>query len=119
MAAGAAEAVIEIEMAKGGIEIIHPHQTDDTTSQPDAFRIPGGTIDRLGGLTEFGGFPLILLGRVGRGIGGGLAGGIIALGKGAAQSEQKEQAGECEGAHNRHLSLNHPSTHEFPDGLRA
>ena len=119
MSAGATEAVVEIEMAKGGIEIIDPHQADDTTSQPDAFRVSGRTVDRLGGLDEFGGLALAILGRVGRGIGGGLAGGIIALGEGAAQSEQKEQAGECEGAHNRHLSLNHPSTHEFPDGLRA
>ena len=41
MAAGAAEAIIEIEMAEGGVEIVAPHQHDDAPTEPDAFRISG------------------------------------------------------------------------------
>ena len=46
MAAGAAEAVVEIEMAEGGIEIVAPQQADHAAAQPDAFGIPGRAGDR-------------------------------------------------------------------------
>ena len=115
MAAGTAEPVVEIEVAKGGIEIVDPHQTDDAAAEPDAFRVPGGAVEGLGGLDKLGCLALIVLGGVGRGIGGGLARLIAALGERAAEPEQQEQAGNCELAHNRHLWLKHPSTHKFPD----
>ena len=41
MAARAAEAVVEVEMAEGGIEIVAPEQVDHAPAQPDAFRIAG------------------------------------------------------------------------------
>ena len=41
--AGAAEPVIEIEVAKRGVEIVAPHQADRPFAEPDAFRSCGGT----------------------------------------------------------------------------
>ena len=43
----AAEPVIKIEMAKGGVEVVAPHQPNDAPAKPDAFRISSGTVDRL------------------------------------------------------------------------
>jgi hypothetical protein len=42
MAAGAAEAIVEVEVAEGGVEVIPPEQIDYAPSQPDAFRVGGG-----------------------------------------------------------------------------
>src|SRR5579864_5023682 len=39
--AWAAEPIVEIEMAKGGIEIVAPEQADHATAKPDAFRVAG------------------------------------------------------------------------------
>ena len=38
VAARAAEAVIEIEMAESGVEIVPPEQVHDPAAEPDAFR---------------------------------------------------------------------------------
>ena len=97
MAAGAAEPVIEIEMPKGGVEVVAPHQAHDASTEPDAFRISARAIDGLRSLDEFVGFPLIFLGGVG-GIGGRLLGlilgiGSAALSKRASRSDQQRQAG--------------------------
>ena len=70
MAAGAAEPVVEIEMAKGGVEVVAPHQADHAAAEPDAFRVAGRAVDGLRGLDEFVGLALIVLGGIG-GIGGG------------------------------------------------
>ena len=43
----AAEAVVEIEMAEGGIEIVAPEQADHPPAEPDAFRIAGGPAEQL------------------------------------------------------------------------
>ena len=60
MAAGAAEPVVEIEVAEGGIEIVEPHQADDAPAEPDAFGIAGRTVDGLGRLGEFVGLALVV-----------------------------------------------------------
>src|SRR2546425_3709860 len=39
--AGAAETVVEIEVAEGGVEIIAPHEVHHAATEPDAFRIRG------------------------------------------------------------------------------
>ncbi len=68
VAAGAAEPVVEIEMAEGGVEIVPPHQADHAAAEPDAFGIAGRTVDGLGGLGEFVDLALVVPGRVlGRG----------------------------------------------------
>src|SRR5262245_37309140 len=65
MAARAAEAVVKVEVAEGGIEVIEPHQADHATAEPDAFGVAGGAIDGLLGLDEFGGLALIVLDGLG------------------------------------------------------
>ena len=62
VAARTAEAVVEIEVAKGGIEIIAPQQADHAAPEPDAFRISGRSVQDPLGFGEF----IDLLGVFGR-----------------------------------------------------
>src|SRR5215470_1496040 len=48
-----AEAVVEVEMAEGGVEIVAPEQADDPPAEPDAFRVGGGAAQKLLGFGEF------------------------------------------------------------------
>jgi hypothetical protein len=69
MRAGAAEAVIEVEMAKGRVEVVPPQEPDYPPAQPNTFGIAGGPSDfllRLGVFVDFLGF-----------LGGLLAGGFF------------------------------------------
>ena len=79
MSAGATEPVVEVEVAKGGIEVVTPQQADHTTAEPDTFRIAGRAVERV---LRFGEFVDLL-----RLLGGLLAGrrlvfGVVALGEG-------------------------------------
>src|ERR1700742_730445 len=66
VAAGTAEAVVKVEMTKGGIEVVEPHQPDHAAAEPDAFRIAGRSVDRLGSFGEFIRLVLIVfLGAIG------------------------------------------------------
>ena len=55
---GAAEPVVQIEMAEGGVEIVTPQQVDDAPAEPDALRIAGRTAHLSLGFGEFIGPPL-------------------------------------------------------------
>jgi hypothetical protein len=119
MAARTAKAVVKVEMAKGGIEIVKPHQAHDTPAKPDTFRISGRPIQRLRRLDEFVGLALVILVGVGGICRGGFSGlvlGVIiaALGEGASDTDQEGKSGDREMAQNRILKLNHTSTHKFP-----
>jgi len=99
MAARAAEPVVEVEMAEGGIEVVAPHQDHDPAAEPDAFGVAGRAVDRLLGLNEFVGLALVVLGGIrGRRIGGFLRlvlrAEIAALGKGATDTEQQCEGGD-------------------------
>src|ERR1700678_4583317 len=48
-----AKSVVQIEMAKGGIEIVAPKQTDHAATQPDTFGIAGRTGQRMLRLGKF------------------------------------------------------------------
>ena len=102
MAAGAAEAVVEVEMAEGGIEVIPPHQPHHAPAEPDAFGVAGRAADDLGCFGEFVGAALVLggiLGGVG-GLGGCLAlvrGGRAALGGGGTDTDQHDKGGDGQG----------------------
>jgi hypothetical protein len=116
----AAEPVVEIEMAKGGVEIVEPHQADDAAAEPDAFGISGRAVDGLRSLQELVGLALIVLGDIG-GIGRGRLAGLVlgaviaALGEGASAPDQEGEPGNGEMAQNRMMKLKHTSTHKFPD----
>jgi hypothetical protein len=122
MAAGAAEAVVEIEMTEGGIEIVIVHQQNDASAEPDAFGIAGrAAIERLGGLDELVGLALVLFGNFGR-VGGLLllilaVIVVIALRGYAGHAEQHGERRGGKMAQNRKLKLKHASTHIFPDVL--
>ena len=73
MPAGAAEPVVKVEVAKGGVEVVAPHQANDAPAQPNAFRVSRRTVDRLRRFDEFIGLALAVLGGIGR-TGGRLAG---------------------------------------------
>jgi hypothetical protein len=92
--AGTAKAVVEIEMPKGGVEIVVPHQANHPAAEPDAFRVSSGAIDGLCRFDELVGFTLIVLVgvcrrgacRFARLI---LGMNVTALGKGTAGTDQK------------------------------
>ena len=62
VAGRAAEPVVEVEMAEGGVEIVAPQQAHHPPAEPDAFRIGGGTAQELGGLGELVDLLLAVLG---------------------------------------------------------
>jgi hypothetical protein len=66
MLAGASKTIVQIEMAKRGVEIVAPKQSDHTAAEPDTFRVAGRTADLR---RRFGEFIDPAL-RVFRGIGG-------------------------------------------------
>jgi hypothetical protein len=123
--ARAAEAVVKIEMAKGGIEIVAPHQTDDAPAKPNTFRVSRRTVDRLRRLNEFVGLALAVFAGIGR-IGGRLAGLILgrvsALGgrasdtrasdTRASDTDEKCNRGDGKVTQNRSLKLYRPLTHK-------
>jgi hypothetical protein len=120
MSARAAEAVIEVEVAEGGIEVVHPHQAHHAPAEPDAFGIAGRARDDLGGFGEFSGLALVFLGR--GCVLGGLASlalvlGVVvaALGKGASGTKQENDRGDCERPQEPVRKWKHASTHKFPD----
>ncbi len=122
MPAGATEPVIKIEMAKRGIEVIKPHQADDTAAEPDALRITGGTIDGLRGFCELVGLALAVFSgirsrrRLRRLV---LGPRISALGEGASNPDEKGKAGRSDALNKcRTISVKN-ATHEVPNRLRA
>jgi len=124
MTAGTAEPVIEIEMTKGGIEVVAPHQANDPPAEPHAFRVTGRTIDDLGGFREFIGLTLAVLGGV-RWAGGGrlaglvLGGGAATLRNGRSDADHQGKPGDGEATQNCNPKLKHPLTHEFPEPVPA
>ena len=123
VATGTTEAVVEIEMPKGGIEIVVPHQAHHAATEPDAFGIAGRPVDGLRRLDELVGLALIILGgisRIGRRRLALLLGAkVAALSDGASDTDQEGKPGHGEKAQNRILKLEHPSTHKFPELLPA
>src|SRR5262249_60861825 len=63
MAARATEPVIEIEMPKGGVEIVPPHVVDDAAAEPDAFRIGRRSTEHADGFRKLVDL-LLLLGQI-------------------------------------------------------
>ena len=119
MPAGAAEPVVKIEVTKGGIEIVAPHQANDPPAEPDTFRVSGGAVDGLRRFDEFIRLVLAVLGGIGR-TGGGLAGlvgggRVPALGARASNTNQERKPGGGKVTQNRSLKLSHRLTHTFPD----
>ena len=116
MSAGAAETVVQIEVTKGGVEIVEPHQADDPAAEPDAFRVSGRAIDDLGRFGELVGLVLVgflggvgRLGRICRRFAGLFLGvGVAALGDDGSGADQEGKPGDGEVTQNRILKLEAP-----------
>jgi len=123
VATGAAEPVVKIEVTKGGIKVVAPHQPDDPSAEPHAFGIARRTIDNLGGFGEFVGLALVILGGICRAgcrlAGLILRGGRSALGKGGTDADRQDQPGDGEGTQNRNPKLIHSLAHIFPELVPA
>ena len=126
VAAGAAKAVVKVEMAEGGVKIVAPHQDHHAAAEPDAFRVSGRAIEGLRRLDELVGLALVISGRIGRGGRGCRAGfGLIlgtqiaALGDSAPDTEQQCETGCGETTQARILEPKHPLTHKIPELLPA
>ena len=120
MTAGATEPVVKVEVAKGGIEVIDPHQPDHAAAKPDAFGVAGWAVDNLGGFGELVGLALVVLCHVGGVRGSGLARlilgmGVATLGEGAWKTEQNNERGNREMTQQYVFGLEHASTHGFPE----
>jgi hypothetical protein len=119
MAAGAAETIVKVEVAEGGIKVVTPHQADNTPPEPDAFGVAGRAIDDLCRFGKFIGLALVILGRIGCGcrVLPGLVGvrGRPTLGERAACAKHQGQSGNDEVAQNRKPTLKQTLTHKFPD----
>ena len=120
VAAGAAKAVVEIEVAEGGIEVVQPHQADHAPAEPDAFRVAGGTVDGLLGFDEFGGLALVVLDGVGglvlRGLPWSWGVGVPLWARAPAVPIRKEGMARTAGSDaGRNFELKYPATHTFPD----
>jgi hypothetical protein len=125
--ARASKAVVEIKVTKSGVEIVKPHQTHHASTEPDAFGVSGRPVNSVRSFHEFICLALIFLGGFG-GLGrirclrlGVLILGVnvAALGNSASDTDQEDEPGDGEVAHERMLKLKHPSTHKFPDLLLA
>ncbi len=108
-------------MAEGGIEVIEPHQADDTAAQPNAFRIASGTVDSLRGLSEFIGLALAVLGHIRRRrlLALVLSPRISALGNGASKPDKKGKARRRDALKKSRTKPVRNATHEVPNRLRA
>ena len=120
MSTGATEPVVEVEVAKGGIEVIDPHQPNHAAAEPDTFGVAGWAIDNLCGLGELVGLALVVLCRVGGVWSSGLARlilgmGVAALGEGVSETEQNNKRGNREMAQDCVFGMEHASTHGFPE----
>jgi len=109
MPTGAAEPVVQIEVTKGCVEVVAPHQSNDAPAKPNTFRVSRRTIDRLRSFDEFVGLALAVLGCIGWG-GGRLAGlirggGSAALGDRASDTDDECKPGDGKATQNRSLKL--------------
>lgn len=120
----ASEAIVEIEMTEGRIQVIAPHQKNYAAAEPDAFRISRRTINDARGFDKFVGFALTVFGAVGsicRAPRGRLVlilgSKIAALRDRSADAEQQGEAGNGKTTQQRFLKPKQHSTHESPPTL--
>ena len=121
-----AKAIVQIEVAQGGVDVVQPHQAHHTAAEPDAFGVAGRAIDGLRRLGEFVGLALVVLGPVRRLRRVGIAGlpdwswaRLSPLWATAVtEPDQQYKGGADKGVPNDgFLQLKHPTTHKFPDWL--
>jgi hypothetical protein len=123
MAARTAEPVVQVKVAKSGIEIVTPHQSNDAPTEPNTFGVAGWAVDGLGGFGELVGSALIVasgIGRTGRRFGGLIGGcGCPTLGKCGANAEDQRQPGNDQITQSRNMPMKYSLMHEFPNLVSA
>lgn len=117
VAAGASEPLIEIEVAERGIEIVSPHQADDTPAKPDAFGVSGRAVDRLRSLYKLVCLALAILGGLsGVWLGGRVLGAAIAaLGDGRPDPDEQGEGRNGDALKNCNSKPGTNPKHEIPD----
>ena len=120
MTARAAEAVVKVEMPESRVQVIAPHQDNNTAAEPDAFRVSRRTIDGVLSFDEFVGFALAVLGGIGRSggcrrLGLVLGAKIAALRNRSTNAEQQGKPGDGKTTENRFMESKQHSTHKVPD----
>ena len=118
VAAGAAEALVEVKMAERRIEVVAPHQADHAAAKPDAFRVSGGAVDRLGRLDELVGLTLAFLGGVrwSRLFGGRVLGPeVTALSDCSPDPDKQSKGRNGDSLKNRNSKPGTYPKHEIPD----
>jgi len=116
--AGAAEALIEVEVTERRVEVVAPHQPDHPPSKPDTFRVSGRTVNRLGRLDELVGLALAFLGCVGRGrlFGGRVLGPeVTALSDCSPDPDKQSKGRNGDSLKNRNSKPGTYPKHEIPD----
>lgn len=100
MAAGAAEPLVQVQMAERGIKVVAPHQADHTPSQPDTFRVSGGAVDGLRRFHKLVGFALAFLGCIARGLFGSV---VLSPEIAALRDRCPDSDKQCEGRNGNSL----------------
>ena len=101
---GAAEPIVEIQMAEGCVEVVAPKQSNHPTAEPDTFRVAGRAADLGRSLGKFIKSALRILGGIGgltslRRLVSGLA--VAGLSKRRERSQRQNRRSECNGQDNR------------------
>src|SRR5665647_3315955 len=95
MGARAAETIVKIEMAEGGVEVVPPQQADHAAAEPDAFRVAGGAGQQPGRFGDLIDLLLAFLGSIG--------GRLLRLRRLAVAALGERRGGhETEGCHAEH-----------------
>jgi len=121
MTAGAAEPLVQIQMAERGVEVVAPHQADHAPSEPDTFRVAGRAVDGLSRFHELVSLALAFLG----GIAGSLLGRVVlspeiaTLGDRSPDSDKQGESRNGNSLKNGNSKPVTNPTHEIPDEWRA
>ena len=118
MTAGAAEALVQVQVTERRIEVVAPHQPDHPPSKPDAFRVSRGAIDRLGRLDELVSLALAFLCYVrgSRLFGGCVLGSkVTALSDCGPDPDKQSKGRNGDSLKNRNSKPGTNPKHEIPD----
>lgn len=116
--AGAAEALVQVQVTERRIEVVAPHQPDHPPSKPDTFGVSGGAVNRLGRFHELVSLALAFLGcvRGSRLFGGCVLGPeVTALSDCGPDPDKQSKGRNGDSLKNRNSKPGTNPKHEIPD----
>jgi hypothetical protein len=118
---GASKAIVQIEVAESGVEVVAPEQVDHTAAQPDTFRIAGRTAQSLGGFGDLVDLFLAFF-VLGSGLGCRLGRRLGRLATALGESRARETEG-CQEKHGKELTQRshkrYPASVDFKPPARS